>query len=152
MRILTLDPGTITGWATWFADEIASGTWDFKPRRGDGAGVRFLRLQAKLTEFEELLGVNRLVYELPAGRYLSGAADDCIKGLVSHIQSWCELHCVPCESVAPCELKKHATGKGNANKDAMAVAAKEKWPDQVFADSNEIDARWLLDYALSGRM
>jgi hypothetical protein len=145
--VLALDLGTTTGWAVRLADGTeVSGTWSFKPRRGDGAGVRFLRLQSKLDEFHKMYPVGRLVYELPAGHYKSGAADDCIKGLVAHTQSWCEKNSVPCEGVSPKEIKKFATGNGNASKDKMLAAATARW-GQFTEDDNEADARWILEWS-----
>ena len=149
MNILAIDPGTVTGWAVGNEDVKPSGTWNFKPRRGDGAGMRFLRLQSKLCEVHrDFYKLDRVVYELPAGHYKSGAADDVIKGMVAHIQSWCEKNEVPCEGVAPAELKKYATGKGNAKKDLMLAAAQKRWPK--ITDHNEADARLLLQMVFDG--
>jgi len=145
--ILALDPGTITGWAMYEHGHWFTGTYDLKPRRGDGAGMRFLRLWEKLDEFMLHHAISRVVYELPAGHYKSGAADDCIKGIVSHIQSWCERNKVPCEGYSPAEIKKFATGKGNAKKEIVFAAAQERWP--TISDHNEADARWLLEMVLS---
>lgn len=144
---LALDLGTTTGWALRgvLSGSLLSGTWNFQPRRGDGAGVRFLRLQAKLDEMRRDWPLRRVVYELPAGHYKSGAADDCIKGLVSHVQSWCERNSVPCEGYSPTQVKKLATGKGNANKAAVLAAAKEKYPDQNIVDGNQADALFVLE-------
>ena len=44
-------------------------------------------------------------------------------------------------------IKILATGKGNADKDAMAVAYIKRFKMQPF-DSDECDAVWLLQYAL----
>lgn len=145
MKTLALDPGTTTGWAFCDCLQIGGGTWDFTPKRGDGAGIRFLRLQWKLDDFFENYGIDRLVYELPAGHYKSGAADDCIKGLVAHIQSWCEKNNVPCEAKAPKEIKKWATGNGNAKKEMMLAAAQKLWPSVT--DHNHADAMLLLAMA-----
>ncbi len=144
MTIFCVDPGTIVGWAGQFDGEVKSGTFDLRPKRGDGAGIRFLRLQDRLSEMHKLCGgITRLVYEQPAGTYKSGAADDCIKGMVAHIQSWAEKNGVPCECYAPSAIKKFATGKGNAKKDAMMSAGQARWPE--ITDHNQMDARWLLE-------
>jgi Holliday junction resolvasome RuvABC endonuclease subunit len=46
------------------------------------------------------------------------------------------------------EIKKFATGKGNANKAAMIEAAKNKL-DYPGKDDNEADALWLLELAIN---
>lgn len=148
MNILALDPGTQTGWALSFDGMVHSGTWDLSPRRGDGAGMRFLRL---CWELDEVLFHNaplRIVYEF-AGHFKSRAAADCMGGLMSHIQSWCETNDVPCEGYAPSSIKKWATGKGNANKDAMLAEAQRRWPD--VRGHNEADARLLLAMVMAPR-
>lgn len=143
---LALDPATVTGWALWRGDELLSGTWDLSPRRGDGAGMRFLRIQAKLDELARSYALRRIVYEQP-GHFKSAAADDVVRGLVSHIQSWCESNRVPCEGVSPTSVKKFATRNGNANKQAMTAAARIHWPLQQVADCNQADALWIMQYA-----
>ena len=42
------------------------------------------------------------------------------------------------------EIKKHATGKGNASKPMMIEAARNKL-GYTGADDNEADALWILD-------
>lgn len=49
---------------------------------------------------------------------------------------------IPYVLVAPATLKAYATGKGNADKTAMAVAALKR-AGREFADDNECDAWWL---------
>ncbi|MFF5404565.1 Holliday junction endonuclease [Streptomyces misionensis] len=49
---------------------------------------------------------------------------------------------VPYALVTPATLKAYATGKGNADKTAMAIAALKR-ADREFADDNQCDAWWL---------
>lgn len=49
---------------------------------------------------------------------------------------------VPYVTVPPASLKKYATGKGNADKTAMAIAALKRFGVE-FADDNQCDAYWL---------
>lgn len=49
---------------------------------------------------------------------------------------------VPYAVVPPATLKAYATGKGNADKTAMAIAALKR-ADIEFGDDNECDAAWL---------
>jgi Holliday junction resolvasome RuvABC endonuclease subunit len=152
LTILAVDPGTKTGWALRLPDgSELSGTWDFSPRRGDGAGVRYLRLRVRLDEIHRLYSIDHLVYELPAGHFKSGAAADVIGGMVGNLQAWAEAAGVPYEAYAPGEIKRHATGKGNAPKDAILAAARNKWGDSI-ADDNQADACWLLDLAVGAEM
>ena len=40
-------------------------------------------------------------------------------------------------------VKKTATGKGNASKEDMMRAARERWPGWEPVDDNDVDARWI---------
>jgi hypothetical protein len=147
LTTLAVDLGTTSGWALCLPNgQVLSGTWNFKPKRGDGTGMRYLRLQAKLDEMHDLYTLKHIIYELPAGVYRSGSADDTVKGLVAHVQSWSEANGVPSEGFAPSQIKKFAVGRGNAKKDEIFAAAKAKWGEAVL-DHNQGDALWLLDLA-----
>lgn len=54
---------------------------------------------------------------------------------------------VPYVLVTPATLKKYATGRGNADKTAMAIAALKRG-NREFADDNQVDAWWLYAAAL----
>jgi hypothetical protein len=49
---------------------------------------------------------------------------------------------VPFATVPPATLKKYATGRGNADKTAMAVSAYKR-SGREFSDDNQCDAYWL---------
>lgn len=49
---------------------------------------------------------------------------------------------VPYVTVPPATLKKYATGRGNADKTAMAIALLRRF-DLEFRDDNQVDAFWL---------
>lgn len=49
---------------------------------------------------------------------------------------------IPVVVVPPANLKQYATGKGNASKDAVLVAAAKRLPD-FDGDNNAADAAWL---------
>lgn len=55
---------------------------------------------------------------------------------------------VPFVEVAPTRLKKYATGKGNADKDAVLVKAVRTFTPGP-ANNNEADAAWLRDMAVA---
>lgn len=48
----------------------------------------------------------------------------------------------PLAVVPPAVLKKYATGRGNADKTAMAVALQKRWGIEL-GDDNKVDAWWL---------
>ena len=65
-------------------------------------------------------------------------------GLMATLTAWAELRGAPYEGVGT--IKKHATGKGNAGKQAMIDAARAR--DFSPADDNEADAVAILIWAI----
>lgn len=122
-----------------------SGTWDLSVRRDESGGMRLVRLAGKLNEMHKL-GIDLVVFE--AARHCAPGMQGALvcqaemQGLIKH---WCEEKGINYRGYSPTEIKKHATGKGNAKKDAMIAAARAKW--QNVKDDNEADARFLLDLA-----
>lgn len=54
---------------------------------------------------------------------------------------------VPWSKIKATSLKKFATGKGNADKDAMRVAAEKRWgPLGEDVDDNQVDAMWAAEW------
>ena len=70
-------------------------------------------------------------------------------GFLAHVTAWCEHHEIPYEAVPVGTIKRHATGKGNANKDAVIAAVRNLGFDP--ADDNEADALAILDWAMAHR-
>ena len=67
-------------------------------------------------------------------------------GLMATLTAWAELRGVPYQGVPVGTIKRHATGKGNAPKEAMIAAAHGRGFSP--ADDNEADAIALLLWAL----
>jgi Holliday junction resolvasome RuvABC endonuclease subunit len=135
MKILALDIATKTGWKT----ETASGVWDLKPNRGESEGMRVVRFKSKVREIIDLEGIQIVSYERPAGLHKSSiiVASEMIGVLKDLcIEMGIELACY-----SATEIKKFATGKGNANKDKMIEAAKAYGYHPQ--DDNEADAIFL---------
>ena len=145
--ILALDLGTTTGWAIRGYDGlITSGTASFKPGRYDGGGMRYLRFTNWLTELDRLSGpIATICYE-EVRRHAGTDAAHVYGGLMASLTSWGELRGVPYEGVPVGTIKRHATGKGNAPKQAMIDAARKRGFNP--ADDNEADAIAILLWAI----
>jgi Holliday junction resolvasome RuvABC endonuclease subunit len=145
MKILAIDPATKCGWAHSVG---ASGVWDLSIRRDESGGMRLLRLRAKLNKASEAELPDVVVFE--AARHAAPKMQGALTvqaELQSVIKVWCYDNSIEYRGYSPSEIKKHATGKGNANKDAILKAARQRWPDVEIVDDNEADALWLLDLA-----
>ena len=151
LRMLALDLGTKTGWALHGQDQsITSGTIEFKNDRWQGGGMRFLRFKQWLTEIKQMAGGLDAVFVEEVRRHAGVDAAHAYGGFLAHVTAWCEHHAIPYEAVPVGTIKRHATGKGNANKDAMIVAVRNRGFDP--ADDNEADALALLGWAMAHRM
>ena len=146
--ILALDLGTHTGWALRARDGmITSGTISFRPGRFEGAGMTFLRFRGWLEEIADLAhDLDTVVFE-EVRRHAGTTAAHIYGGFLAHLTAWCEHQRVPSRGVPVGTIKRHATGKGNAGKDAVIAAMKAKGHQP--ADDNEADALAILHWALA---
>lgn len=148
--ILALDLGTTTGWAVrGFDGLITSGTVTFKPGRYDGGGMRYLRFTNWLSEIDRLSGPVEAIYFEEVRRHAGTDAAHVYGGLMATLETWAELRDVPYQGVPVGTIKKHATCKGNAPKQAMIEAARARGFSP--ADDNEADAIALLHWAIETR-
>jgi hypothetical protein len=148
--ILALDLGTTTGWALRGYDGlITTGTASFRPGRFDGGGMRYLRFTNWLTELDRLSGPINAIWFEEVRRHAGTDASHIYGGLMATLTSWAELRGVPYEGVPVGTIKRHATGKGNASKEAMVAAAYARGYSP--ADDNEADAIAILHWALETR-
>lgn len=148
--ILALDLGTTTGWAIrGFDGLITSGTASFKPGRYDGGGMRYLRFTNWLMELDRLSGPIATIWFEEVRAHRGVDASHVYGGLMASLTSWGELRGIPYEGVPVGTIKRHATGKGNANKQAMIDAACRRGFSP--ADDNEADAIAILNWAIETR-
>ena len=144
--ILALDLGTTAGWAMFCDGTITSGSESFKPSRFEGGGMRFLKFKRWLADTKACTDGLDAVYFEEVRRHAGVDAAHAYGGFLAHLTAWCEHHQIPYQGVPVGTIKKHATGKGNASKDAMISAAREIGFDPQ--DDNEADALALLDFAM----
>lgn len=145
MNILAIDPATKTGWAH---SSGASGTWDLFVRRDESDGMRLIRLVGKLREIRAASGVDLIVFE--AARHGAPKMQGALvvqAELQGQIKRFAMENAIQYRGYSPKEIKKHATGKGNANKKEVLATARKRWPDVEIIDDNQADAMWLLDLA-----
>jgi Holliday junction resolvasome RuvABC endonuclease subunit len=141
MKVLALDIATKTGWCT----ETTSGTWDFKVKRGESEGMRVVRFKSRVKEMIELEGITVVSYERVAGFHK--AAIIVAAEMVGVLKLLCTEMNVEIANYAATEIKKFATGKGNAKKDQMIAAAEEL--GFTPGDDNEADAIHLYRLTMS---
>jgi len=158
MKILALDLGSRTGWATSASGHITSGFHEFKPDRFEGGGMRYLKFKNWLNQIQEhVRGVDLVMFEevrnhsnpskKRGGRSFNVDAAHAYGGFMAHLTAWCEAEKIPYQGVPVGTIKKHATGKGNAGKDQMIQAIRKKGHYDL-QDDNEADALAILYYAL----
>jgi hypothetical protein len=138
-NVLALDLGTVTGWALRSQNGgITSGTMTFRPSRFEGGGMRYLRFRSWLGDMQRLSGgLQRIVFE-EVRRHAGTDAAHIYGGFLAHLSAWCEERSIPYEGIPVGTIKRFATGKGNAPKDAMIAAIRARGFTPT--DDNEADA------------
>ena len=134
MKILAIDQASTSGWCV---SKDIHGTWDFKTRKDESSGMKGLRFRAKLKEVCELEGIELIVYERIAGFHKNSIIH--AAKMVAIIETFCEESGIEYRAYSATEIKKYATGKGNANKEAMIQACIDKYGINPI-DDNEADA------------
>jgi Holliday junction resolvasome RuvABC endonuclease subunit len=145
--VLALDLGQKTGWAVRNTDgAIASGTVEFKPSRWEGGGMVYLRFRAWLQGVDGTAGAISAVYFEEVRSHRGVAAAHAYGGYLAHLTAWAEAQQLPYAGVPVGTIKRHVTGRGNADKAAVIAAVRRLGFDPK--DDNEADALALLDWAL----
>ena len=146
MNTIAFDLGAKTGWGQNWGGVICSGVIVFK-REPSEQGDAWRWARASRWFDEVVAGADFAVYE--ESHFQKGwQAQQAYHALATRLVEACGRHGVPCKGVSVSDLKKWATGKGNANKAAMVEAAERRHPDATIQDDNQADALLLLDYAL----
>jgi hypothetical protein len=150
-NVLCLDLGTKMGWAMDInlkessAGAPFSGTVDFSPGRFEGGGMRYLRFRNWLGGMKKVAeGIDTIYFE-EVRNHTGVDASHAYGGFLAHLTAWCEDQIIPYSGVPVTTIKKHATGKGNANKQAMIQAMEKKGFKPQ--NDNEADALALLLWA-----
>jgi Holliday junction resolvasome RuvABC endonuclease subunit len=108
--------------------------------------MRYLRFTNWLTEIDRLSGPIAAIWFEEVRRHVGTDAAHVYGGLMATLTAWAELRGIPYEGVPVGTIKRHATGKGNADKETMIAAARARGFSP--ADDNEADAIALLHWAI----
>lgn len=147
MRVLALDLGSVTGYALLHEDPAPTaagrfGSWDF-----DKAEPREARLASLFVTVQVYIRHHKpdvVIYERPFARGLHATRS--LWGMAGVVEAVTTLEKLPVLDQVPSKIKKWATGKGTADKDAMIAEAKRRGHN--VADDHQADAVLLGLYAL----
>lgn len=149
MNILALDIATQCGWAL-HRRGVGSigGSEAFARRPKDAPGRRWLNFRGWLSDTVRSAGgeIHVCYYERATQMPGQHAAAHVYGGFLAMLEAWAAMHNIRLEAVSPSTIKKHWTGKGNANKAAMIAEAERRGLHPV--DDNHADAMALLSYAV----
>jgi hypothetical protein len=147
--LLALDLGGATGWALKRTGRpIVSGTMTFRAGRFEGGGMPFLRFRRWLAEIETAEGPLAVFFE-EVRAHAGTIAAHAYGGFLAELTAWCEERGHPYEGVPVGTIKRFATGKGNADKQAVIEAIRARGFSP--ADHNEADAIAILLWAVKMR-
>lgn len=145
MTVIGHDIGATSGWAVFRADS----------RRSSGVHISPPSPHAeRLTDWHEWVGQLYdahqpavVAYEYVRFPHQSTDAARLYYGIMTCIilaarARHCEVVAIPVQTV-----KMVATGRGNADKEAMLRAAKAQWPDQRIVAHDQADALWIAHAA-----
>ena len=145
LTVLALDLGTTTGWALRSMGMITSGCLSLKSSRFDGGGMRYLRFRAWLDQTTpDSDGIEAIYFE-EVRRHAGTDAAHLYGGFLATLTAWCEQHGIAYQGVPVGTIKRHVTGKGNADKAAVIAAIRAR--GFLPTDDNEADALAILLWA-----
>lgn len=177
-RALGIDMGNMCGYAyfEYLPSELPCeiipnvGIWNLTPGAWDTGATRLLRLRQFLNVMlPDVIFYEDARFDSPVAEMQGKTVGQIIARAISGsrwliaihatIVQWAEENMVPTHAFSTGEIKKHATGKGNSNKEKMIEAFNEKWGyefdpeeyDSTKAD-NVVDAAFALDLGMTEYM
>lgn len=143
LNILALDLGSQMGWAvTNRAGDIISGSEPFQYARHKSHGARFLAFMAFLNDLRTRHDGFHAVYFEDVKNHSGVLAAHSYGGFLAILQVWCKVNNVHMTPFGVGKIKQAWTGKGNADKEKMIAAARQRGFDPV--DDNAADALAIL--------
>lgn len=115
--------------------------WDLKINSKQSQGMKWIMFESRLKKFLKKYDIKALAYELPSGRNINPIIHS--SKLIAVIEKTCVEMDIEYLELAAGEIKKFATGNGNASKSMMIEAAEKLWGYEG-DDDNEADAIHIL--------
>jgi len=155
MMILALDPATETGWALYHCGKTTSGSIKLgalpatKKRKAEPEHYRCRNLWSWLAQHCLVFGFpNLIIFESLEGFVAKGKkAAQVNNELRGVVKAFAGVNDIALLAVQPVDVKRFATGKGNADKPEMVEAARSKY-GYLGDNNNEADAILILQWAL----
>jgi crossover junction endodeoxyribonuclease RuvC len=149
-NVLAFDLGSKCGWA--FSAEagapVHSGLLVTTPTRFESQGMRAIKFERGINALLDTWRPAIVAFER-IHRHTSTIAGQVWGMYSSLLMKICDERDVPYEGYSVQEIKKHATGRGNANKELMIGAASRRWPDQDILTDDVADALHIMALGLS---
>lgn len=158
--LVSLDLGDTTGFACLEDGRVRHGVKNFDILLNEHPGKRWPRVREELRAL--LRGKAHCCWELIVTA-LGGFSKSNLYGLECQVVEVCAELGVEPMTVAPGSLKKFATcgirgclhkpgsecpGNGKATKEELRIAGRARWPGEVFQTHDEIDAFYILEWAI----
>jgi Holliday junction resolvasome RuvABC endonuclease subunit len=118
-----------------------------KGKNTESPGMRFIRARKEITALIKDYQPDLIIYEA-VKRWMSSASAHVYNGILAVLLMTADEAGVEYVGVSPKEIKKYATGNGNASKDDIITWASTYWGRPV-TDDNEADALAMCYYASS---
>ena len=153
MKTLALDLGTHTGFAVHANTITSSGSILFKRYKGckskpaDHMGKVILDFHKWLRNQIIEGKYDCIIYEA-VYRWSSSDAAKAYGAFRGILMLNAAAYGIDVFAYSPTAIKKHFTGKGNANKEAMLKEGRKRYPHHFIKDDNEADALALLSLHL----
>lgn len=142
--IFAVDPGSQCGLAVFLDGEpVKAMSVPLKTSRNSSLGMRALELRRRLQDLSAEYRHPAMVAYERVVRHAGTSDAHSYGALMSAIQQWADRRAIPYVDVPVADVKRAATGKGNAKKAAMLDAARERWPDVSIEDDNAADALFI---------
>lgn len=146
-NVLAIDLATKTGWAIKHRDgSITSGMYDSGTKKGAHDGQRFLNFRSFFSSLIQDQQIHHVVYE-DIRRHVSTQSAHVHGGLKAVMLMICAGSNIETSCFGVKTIKKHWTGNGNSDKDAMLLEANRRGFN--VADDNEADALAILHLFMS---